>query len=322
MGFLKIERTWFALDLEGSVHGEKTTLKAAADGVFDELKAGVETSATYAWKSKYTTSLETEFSQWDKLGDDTSSVILALDLRPISDLLNPILVRPVPLAKLPVVRDAGDYGDNVADQWYELAPVVWYQLRSSFADWLRTNLGVNGPITLTTDKDLSPSMRQISFSPMVMSASSSGAWPRGLYFDKPSLGIALPALSGTSSSEPAYVVIGTGTGAEIPTSDGSASYPTLTYITRPSAPLAVAMTLTGHFAVTEVDPQGDGSGPSTLGTIDINETVSIVNGAFSLSKSFTVEQNGFFNWSSVGGETITLTLSGVITDQGAFGNAD
>jgi hypothetical protein len=86
------------------------------------------------WKDQQGIDLGTEDVVHFSVGHGVPMGIF-FDLRPASELMNPILF---------------DY--NPADDWQKLAPVVWYALRTSFEAFLRGGLYV-GPVCTRASGD-------------------------------------------------------------------------------------------------------------------------------------------------------------------------
>jgi MAC/Perforin domain len=128
-GALEYMETRFSLAAESIACTQAIDLKAKASVVIEGADIGAKDDYSTKWTDKFGSEISTEDVKDFSVGSETCAMPILLDLRPLPELLSPIFF---------------DY--NPADDWQQLAPWVWYELRKGFCDYL-TSLGLNQPIT-------------------------------------------------------------------------------------------------------------------------------------------------------------------------------
>jgi MAC/Perforin domain len=149
-GKLQYSETTFSLQAEMNAHTQgvdlETESKVTLDGAFD---VGGSSKLATEWSTKLSTTFTEEQAQAFRVGYDAltpDGVAILFDLRPITELFSPVFI---------------PY--NPADDWQQLAPWVWSDVRSSFAAYL-TGLGLNQPITDTSMfEDYTPRLVKVTF---------------------------------------------------------------------------------------------------------------------------------------------------------------
>jgi hypothetical protein len=119
-------------------------VKIIASGGLDKAKAGGESE----FRTELKNSLEVEFKSEDvdrySIGSDQEPVAIFFDLRPITELLNPVFI---------------PYNEVHAQKKY--SPFVWYDLRESLSRHLE-KLGLNQPLEGAFNGDLTPRLVKLT----------------------------------------------------------------------------------------------------------------------------------------------------------------
>jgi hypothetical protein len=137
IGSIHCERVHYSLAAEAKGREWEHGIKTEIDASFEGAKAG--TNADF--RSKLQTKFGWEFSEQDAEGwtvgyQDPAAIFF--DLRPITELLNPIYVQY-----------------NPVDIWQKYSPFVWHGLRESLSDYLKLK-GLNQPLEKDAGDDWSP----------------------------------------------------------------------------------------------------------------------------------------------------------------------
>jgi len=144
-GWMEIAQTRFSMKSESQAVSQSTKvdLKAAATDVSGLLKFSGDASTE--WKNTYQLDVSNDYVQKYTIGSNDLRVGILFDLRPLHQLLNPILL---------------EY--NPADTWQKMAPFVWYELRDSLSSYLDT-MGFNTPIDPSLETEYTPRLVKVSF---------------------------------------------------------------------------------------------------------------------------------------------------------------
>ena len=151
-GAMEYTEMTFKLAAESKAYDKGYDLQAKASaGLQEGPKIGVDAAKSEKSANKLAQELSGEVDKHYTIGNEATPVAIFLDLRPLPDLFGPILF---------------DY--NPVDDWQQLAPWVWYQLRNSFLSYL-TELGLNQPVTnLSYCIDYTPAKMGVTVSSLVV----------------------------------------------------------------------------------------------------------------------------------------------------------
>jgi hypothetical protein len=116
-GWLEISTQVFSLQAESVAQG--WNLQLTAKGLVDGLTGKSQASLEESYNQKFGTKAESDTVKYSQLGDEKNPVAIFLDLRLLSELFSPVFFRY-----------------NPADDFGMLAPVVWYELRTSLTKHL------------------------------------------------------------------------------------------------------------------------------------------------------------------------------------------
>ena len=116
---MEISTQSFSSQAESIAQHQGWNLKVTAKGTVDGMTGKGHADLEHSWETKFGTKAETDSLKYSKLGADNDPVAIFLDLRQLHELFSPIF-----------------FQYNPADDFYSLAPVVWYKLRHSFAKYL------------------------------------------------------------------------------------------------------------------------------------------------------------------------------------------
>jgi len=118
-GWLEISTEVFSFQAETVAQGGGWNLQLTAKGMVDGMTSKDQASLAHSYEQKFGTKAESDTVSYSQLGDEHNPVAIFLDLRLLSDLFSPVFFRYDP---------ANDFG--------MLAPVVWYELRTSLTKYL------------------------------------------------------------------------------------------------------------------------------------------------------------------------------------------
>jgi hypothetical protein len=151
-GKLQFAETRFSLKSEVSAVTQKLDVKSSAQGIFDGLKGSGNAAVASEWSTKLGTTIEQQDVDSVSIGtDDQNGIAILYDLRPMTELFSPLLV---------------PY--NPADDWQQLAPWVWSEIRESFATYLE-GLGLNQPLEVSCYDDYTPRLVKLTFPQLCVS---------------------------------------------------------------------------------------------------------------------------------------------------------
>jgi hypothetical protein len=143
-GSMQYAVTTWSLVGELAAREKHYDLKIVASGGLDNAKAGGEKEFRTELKNKLEVETQTEDVDRMGIGSPAEPVAIFFDLRPIAELLNPIL--------LPY---------NPVDAQYKYSPFFWYDLRKSLSRHLE-GLGLNKPLERTLADDLTPRLVKLT----------------------------------------------------------------------------------------------------------------------------------------------------------------
>lgn len=152
-GGLRYSETRLSLEAELNAHTAGFDVKAEASALMDGGKLSSKGSYAEEWATKLQTAVESEdVSCYQIGGRGAEAVGIFYDLRPISELLNPLLVRYSP-----------------AKAWESLAPWVWTDVRASLEDHL-ASLGMGRPVPAELSVDYTPRIITVAFQGITLSS--------------------------------------------------------------------------------------------------------------------------------------------------------
>jgi hypothetical protein len=148
-----LDCVWVCHSLAGEVaaHEHGSDLKASASAAADKGKGaggGLDVGFSDQWKQSTGFTIEREDKQSFELGSKKDPVTIFLDLRPISELLNPIFFPYNPL-------------DDSSGKWRMYSPFIWYGLRKSLMRHLE-KLGLNEPLERAAGDDMTPRLVKLT----------------------------------------------------------------------------------------------------------------------------------------------------------------
>lgn len=160
-GALEYSETRFSLSAEVNASGSHVSLTNASKSVLDGGKVSGKSSISAEWEAKNGLTVSEEDIQTFGLGQfGHPGVGILYDLRPVTELLNPVLFRY-----------------NPADPWQRLAPWVWSQLRAGLDGYL-SELGLNQPIDASCFENYMPHLVKVTF-PQVKVTEDDQRWMAG-----------------------------------------------------------------------------------------------------------------------------------------------
>jgi hypothetical protein len=162
----------------GEVNYLKTILSEKTEGVLTQQSLGLETTASAAfegfeakrdagvtstWGDKFKDTIGSEEVKGYSLGSATDHKPIFLDLRPVSEVLNPILLpwTPGPLATTQEMR----------------APFMWYVLRRNWSDYQRRVHQMGVKLSALADVDYTPTIVRFTATTNVFTGAVMGNWP-------------------------------------------------------------------------------------------------------------------------------------------------
>jgi MAC/Perforin domain len=143
LGSVKCALTRFSLASEVKAHTSGFDLKAKATAALSAAKKSAsKVGGVFDFKNELKQELglttESEEVTSYNLGAESQPVAIFYDLRPITELFNPIF-----------------FLYNPADDWEKYSPFVWHGLRDSLETYLKS-LGLNQPIEQSASDDFMP----------------------------------------------------------------------------------------------------------------------------------------------------------------------
>jgi hypothetical protein len=155
-GSIELAETRFTLTSESTADTESRDLTLDAKVVIDGAEGGTNDEFKNEWKVKTGLDVSTEDITVVSVGE-AFPVGIFYDLRPISELLNPVLC---------------PY--NPADDWQQCAPWVWLEVRRGLDAYLKS-LGLDSPIDSRYLVDYTPQKFRVTF-PTMSFSNPNGAW--------------------------------------------------------------------------------------------------------------------------------------------------
>jgi hypothetical protein len=148
-GSMDFMETRYSLHAETKAWERGTTLKQNAEVTMEGfVKAGRKVGASFNWGGKVGSEISKEDVVYYGVGNDNEPMPIFFDLRPISELLNPLFF-PCDLAK------------NAKDL-HAVAPFVWGGLRRSLERHLE-KLGLNKPLDPSASRNYAPRIVKVVF---------------------------------------------------------------------------------------------------------------------------------------------------------------
>ena len=144
-GRMTFMQTWFSLDAESYMQKQQIDVKAEASGMFDGIDAGVKGEFDTEWSSKTENKVSNEEVTSFTVGAEHYDVLF-LDLRPLTELLSPLIVRY-----------------NPADDWGQFAPWVWYELRPALTKYVEQHVA-DPSLRTGLDVDYTPVIASVQLS--------------------------------------------------------------------------------------------------------------------------------------------------------------